>query len=244
MRVDLVVALRLAREHDQIAARRPQREVVVSVRERRHLLRLDVHDPEALAFRTERPVDEAAAVRRHRREPVVVRPARQLAEPAAVGIDHRDLRAAFRAILRLEKQAMKAVEEGVEHTEAEDDALAVRGPLRAEDVARRIPKDDLRRDAADVRHADAGAHRLLGRPDEREPIACRAERGPAARERQLVAGIPAPGLDPGLALERDALVKHHLRAIGRPRRGPNLAFRAARSVRIVNARSSSPSRRM
>jgi hypothetical protein len=54
------------------------------------------------------------------------------------------LRAAFDAIAGLEKDAVESIEERVEYTDAEDDALAIRRPLRAENVSRRIAEDDLK----------------------------------------------------------------------------------------------------
>ena len=59
--------------------------------------------------------------------------------------------------------------------------LAVRRPLRAEDVARRVAIDHLRRVAADAPTRDAGALRVGRRSDEREPIAVGTERRAAVR---------------------------------------------------------------
>src|SRR5206468_376725 len=126
-RINLVVPVLLTREHDQVTARRPQREVVVAAGDRCDLLGLDVHDAKTtVAPGPKRPIDEAAPVWRHRWKGAVVRTRGELAVPTAVRVNHRDLRAALDSILRLEEDAMKAVEEGIEDADAEQDLVAHR----------------------------------------------------------------------------------------------------------------------
>src|SRR4051794_38603043 len=86
-RVDLVVPLVRAREHDQIAARRPQREIVVALGQRGDRFRLEIHDPQPFAVGSERSIDDAAAIGGHRGEAVVVGAAGDFVEAAAVGVD-------------------------------------------------------------------------------------------------------------------------------------------------------------
>ncbi len=130
---------------------------------------------------------------------------------------------------------MEPLKNALNDADAENDAVAVRRPLRAEHVARRIAVNDLRRLAAHVRHGNAGAFGVFGGTDEREAVTGRTERRTAVCERQLVLRMSTPGSDPGFPLERHALVKDHLRAIRRPRRRSNLARRTALAVRIVDA---------
>ena len=115
--------------------------------------------------------------------------------------------------------------------------LAVWGPLRSQHVARRIAVDDFRCLAAHLRNRHTGTLRVLGGTRERKAITRRAERRTSVRQDQLVVRMTAPRRDPRSSLERHPLVKHHLRAVGRPRRRADLPCRTARAVRIVNAPS-------
>ena len=71
--------------------------------------------------------------------------------------------------------------------------------------------------------------------DEREAIAGRTERRPPPVSVSSYCGFRLQVVDPRLALERHALVKHDARAVGRPRRRANLACRSALAVRVVDA---------
>ena len=57
-------------------------------------------------LRAECPVHEALAVGRHRRERAVVRASGQLPKAGSVGIDDRNLRAAFGTIALLQKRPL------------------------------------------------------------------------------------------------------------------------------------------
>src|SRR6185436_14111958 len=112
-----------------------------------------------------RAIDEPLAVRGHRREAVVVRAARQLAEPAAVRSNHGDLRAVLDAIAGLQEQAVESVEERVEHADAEDDRVTARRPLRREDIAGLVLIDDGLGVRPGSRYRHAGAECVLRRTD-------------------------------------------------------------------------------
>src|SRR5205823_12168917 len=92
-RKNLIITLVLADEGDQIAARRPQRKVVVIRRERGDGAVGEILDAQALAFRSGGPIDEALPIRGERRKSVVVGAGCDLLESGAVGLDHGDLSA-------------------------------------------------------------------------------------------------------------------------------------------------------
>src|SRR6185503_21322741 len=108
--------------------------------------------------------------------------------------------AALDAVARFEEGAMKAIEECVEHADAEHNLLAVRGPLRRENVACGIAEDDLERVAADRRERDANSLRSAQpRSDERIVLPIGTERRPTAGEGELVPRVTTEGLDPRLS---------------------------------------------
>src|SRR5207253_958110 len=92
-RVDLVIALSEAREHNQIATRRPQRKSIVAFRDCRRRSGFQIENLEAVAVRTKRSVDDSPAIRRHGWKRVVARSVCEFPKLRTVGIDHRDLRA-------------------------------------------------------------------------------------------------------------------------------------------------------
>src|ERR1051326_8398872 len=85
-RIDLVVTGLLSRKHDAITAGRPEWKVVVPAGQLDYRFAFQVHDSQPVALRSKSPVDEPLSVRRHRRKTIVIGPAGQLTEPAAVGM--------------------------------------------------------------------------------------------------------------------------------------------------------------
>src|SRR6478672_9652953 len=141
---DRIAARSETREHDQIAAGRPEGEIVIAAGQVRHSVRLEIDDLEtATAALSERSVDDARAVRRHRRKGVVVRPARDLAEACAVRIDQGDLCTALCTLIWFHEPRAEAVEERIEGADAEDDRVPARRPLRREHVARVVLENDV-----------------------------------------------------------------------------------------------------
>src|SRR5580700_348352 len=120
-RIDLVVAGLLSRKHDEITAGRPEWKVVVPAGQCDYRFGFEVHDSQPVALRSKSAIDEPLSVRRHRRKAIVIGPASQLTEAAAVGMNQSDLRPTFHAIAWFEKLSVESVEERVKETHAEDD---------------------------------------------------------------------------------------------------------------------------
>ena len=83
-REDVVSAVGLPGEHDQIPPRRPRRKIIVIRSQCRHCLAFQVHDPQPLAVLAEAPEYQPIPIGGVRRERIVVGAGRQLLEPAGV----------------------------------------------------------------------------------------------------------------------------------------------------------------
>ena len=234
--IDFIVAVSLSREHDQVAAWRPEREVVVPLGQRRDGFRSEIHDSQAIAFRPERSVDEPLAVGRHRWEPAVVRPCRHLVKTAAVRINDRDLSATLGAVLWFQKKSVKPVEERVENADAEDNLVAAGRPLRCEDVAFVVVVDHLEPVIAGDCQKKARAQRICRRTAvHHKTVTLRTERRQEPGERQVVIGIAAERFLPRRRGRRQPFVKHDAPAVRRPRRRSYIAPRSALATRVVDA---------
>src|SRR5580704_7961369 len=123
--VNLVGVIHQPREHDQVAAWRPQREVVICVSQGRDTFCFEVHDAQTIPILLECAINEAMAIRGERRECTVPRARGQFPKTRPVRVDYRDLRSALDAIAELEKQFMEALEERSERPDGKDDLVAL-----------------------------------------------------------------------------------------------------------------------